>query len=63
MCERASMSLPSCTARQLFLDQPHALDRDAVGERMIERRAVRFETVRQRIHAGGRRDLRRQARP
>ena len=38
--------------RQVFLDQPHALDRDAVGERVIERRAIGLEAMRERVHAG-----------
>ena len=52
MFARASMSPPFFTARgEIVLDQPHAFDRDAVGERMVARRAIGFETMRKRIHA------------
>ena len=62
MCARASMLLPSRTATGSHsLDQAHAFDGDAVGHRMIERRAIRFEIVRQRVHADRRGDVRRQA--
>ena len=47
--------------RQPLLDQPHAFDRDAVGHRVKERRAIGFEIVRERIHADRRGHLRRQA--
>ena len=48
-------------ARQIVLDEPHALDRDAVGERMEARGAIGFETMRQRIHADASGEARRQA--
>ena len=38
--------------RQVLEDQPHAFDRDAVGHRMIARRAIGFEAMRERVHAG-----------
>ena len=38
--------------RQVLEHQPHAFDRDAVGHRVIARRAIGFEAMRERIHAG-----------
>ena len=38
--------------RQRFLDEAHAFKRDAVGERVIARRAIGFEAVGERIKAG-----------
>ena len=46
--------------RQVLLDQPHAFERHALRQRMIERRAVGLEAVGERIHAGRRGQLRRQ---
>jgi hypothetical protein len=37
---------------QVLERQPHALDGDAVGQRVIARRAIGFEAMRQRVHAG-----------
>ena len=48
-------------ARQVFSDKPDPFRRDAVGERVIERAAVRFQTMRPRIHAGSGGDHRRHA--
>jgi hypothetical protein len=48
-------------ARQVLLDEPHALERDAVGERMKAGRAVGLEAVHEGIQAGRRRDAGRQA--
>ncbi len=47
-------------ARQVLLDQPRSLERHAVGVRMVRGHAVGLEIVRQRVHAGRRRDMRRQ---
>ena len=38
--------------RQILEDEPHALDRDAVGHRMVARRAIGFEAMGERVHAG-----------
>src|SRR2546430_365397 len=38
--------------RQVLEHQPHTFDSDAVGHRMIARRAIGFETMGKRIHAG-----------
>ncbi|MNS82779.1 hypothetical protein D3C72_1165330 [compost metagenome] len=46
---------------QVFLDQAHALECDAGCHGMEERRAIGLEVVRQRIHAGGGGDSRRQS--
>ena len=55
ICARASMSLPSAQARgRIAMDEPHALERDAVGERMETRRAERLEAMDEGIDAGGR---------
>jgi hypothetical protein len=43
-------------ARQIFLDQPEALERDALAHRVVERRRIGFEAMRERIHACARRD-------
>ena len=48
-------------ARQVFGDQLHALQRDAVGLRMVTGGAEGFEAMHERIDAGRRRDMRRQA--
>ena len=57
MWPRASMSLGLAATLGRFLErEPDALDRDAVGERMIARRAIGFEAVRQRIEPGADRD-------
>ena len=62
MKARASMLLPVGDGdRQPLLDQPHAFQRDPLAERMEEGAAIGFQAVRQRIHAGPRRDLGRQA--
>ncbi len=47
--------------RQVLLHQAHAFQRDALGHGMEQRRAERLQAVRQRVHAGGGGDLRRQA--
>ena len=61
MRERASRSGAIVAgARQVGLDQPHALQRDAVGERMESRCAERLEAVHEGVDAGGGGDLRRQ---
>ena len=41
-------------ARQEAVDQPHAFERDAVGERMESRRAERLEAMDEGVDAGGR---------
>ena len=62
MWPRASMSLPSSTARGSHsADQLHALGGDAVGHRVEAGRAIGLEAVRQSVHAGGGGDVRRQA--
>jgi hypothetical protein len=38
--------------RQVLEDEPHAFDSDAVGHRMIARRAIGLEAVGERVHAG-----------
>ena len=43
-------------ARQVAFDEPHALDRDAVGERVIGQPAIGLQAMRQCVHAGARRD-------
>ena len=53
MCARASRSLPLARPCGRFSKhQPHAFQRDAVGHRVVARRAVGFQAVRERIHAG-----------
>ena len=49
-------------ARQVAVDEPHALERDPVGQRMKPRRAEGFEAVDEGIDAGGRGDMRAAAR-
>jgi hypothetical protein len=39
-----------------FPGQPDAFDRNAVGHRVVARRAIGLEAVRERVHAGPRRD-------
>ncbi len=46
--------------RQRPRGDAHALERDAVAHRMIFGRQVRLDVVRERVHAGGRGDRRRQ---
>ena len=48
-------------AGKIVLDEPHALERYARRERMIERRAEGLEIMGERIHAGRRGELGRQA--
>ena len=48
-------------AWQVGLDQAHALERNAIGKRMIARRAVGLEAMYERIQARGRGDRGRQA--
>ena len=48
---------------QVLEHQPHALDRDAVGERMIAGRAIGLEAMRQRVEAGADGDERAACRP
>ena len=53
---RARLDVPAVRAgaRQEAMDEPHALERDAVGERMEARRAKCLEAVNEGVHAGGR---------
>ena len=41
-------------ARQVSMNEPHALERDAVGQRMESRRAECLEAVHEGVDAGGR---------
>ena len=45
-------------ADEALLDEPHALDGDAVRERVIGRAAIGLEAMRERVHAGAGRDRR-----
>ncbi len=64
--ELISMSLRACEVaavaegdRQRARGDAHALERDAVAQRVICRRQVGLDVVRERVHAGGRGDRRR----
>ena len=46
---------------QIFMNQTRPLDSDAIGHRVIARRAIGFEAMRQRIHPRAGRQTRRQA--
>ena len=53
---------PVCDdTRQIFLDQAHAFDRDAFRHRMIARRAIGFEAMRESVHASACGQIGRQA--
>jgi hypothetical protein len=58
---RASMLVPSVGAGQVFLDEAHALKRDALAHRVEVRRAIGFQAMREGVHAGAGGDLRRHA--
>ena len=61
MSERAARSWPLRHGNgQRARGDAHAFERDAVAQRMIGGRQVRLDVVRQRIHAGGGGDERRQ---
>ena len=49
--------------RQVLEDEPHALDRDAVGDRVIAGRAIGLEAMRQGVEPGADGDERAACRP
>ncbi len=61
LCPRLDVVPVRAGAWQVVLDEPHPLERDAVGEGMESGRAVRLEAVHEGVDAGRRRDVARQA--
>ena len=51
---RLDVAAVGAGARQVALDQPHAFECDAVGERMEARCAERLEAMDEGVDAGGR---------